>query len=214
MSLNVHSLRRLFENETLILVASNGQPTWLTLSKCLWSSPIEIPGKGAVGIHYAPLEDFFVRTLGVRLLTMEMVYGRLLRMECREPRFAEFKNGLWLLSSFLETARPRPNPTPLLRSKVFPVRYPDGSTVLVSAETDFAIVDRNALAERFAGHVRLLDFTLDEVALLKPLLGWLGLEQRYLSARVADMTFLSGDAKVPISSVNRDLKYKAHALIR
>ena len=196
------------------MVSLNGQPKWLTLSKCLWSSPVKIPSKVAVNVYYPPLEDFFVRTLGLGFLSMEMVYDKLLEIEFRGPPFAELKYGLRLLGSFLETRRSLPSPLPLLKREIFPVRYPDGSTALVSAETDFAIVDRGVLAERFAGHVRLLDFALEEVAVLKPLLSWLGLEQRYLSARVIDRTFVSGEARFPISSVNRDLKYKAHALAR
>lgn len=168
-------------------------------------------------MHYGPLESLFVRTLGVGLLTMDMVYHRLLEVEKHEPPFAELKSGLWLLSSLLETAGQSnwPDATPLRQKAVFPVRNPDGSIVAASAETDFAIIDRKLLGQQFVSQVKLLDFSLEEVALLKPLFAWAGLGQRYLSACVSNMSFLGSDAaQFPISSLSRDLCHKAHALVR
>ncbi|GJN69183.1 hypothetical protein PLICBS_003230 [Purpureocillium lilacinum] len=209
--------RQQFDSDPLILVAPNGQPRWLRTSQCLWANPIGVDNRPAVGLHYGPLESLFVRTLGVGLLTMDMVYHRLLEVEKHEPPFAELKSGLWLLSSLLETAGQSnwPDATPLRQKAVFPVRNPDGSIVAASAETDFAIIDRKLLGQQFVSQVKLLDFSLEEVALLKPLFAWAGLGQRYLSACVSNMSFLGSDAsQFPISSLSRDLCHKAHALVR
>ncbi|UNI13923.1 hypothetical protein JDV02_000613 [Purpureocillium takamizusanense] len=209
--------RQLFESDPLTLVAPNGEPRWLRTSQCVWANPIGIDDRPAVGVHYGPLESLFVRTLGVGLLTIDMVYKQLLGVENHKPPFAELKSGLWLLSSLLEMAGPSswPDATPLLQKPIFPVRRPDGGTVAVSADTDFAIVDRKFLGQHFASQVKLLDFSLEEVTLLKPLFTWAGFDQRYLSVCVSSMSFLGSDAtQYPISSLSRDLCHKAHVLVR
>ncbi|KAJ6446727.1 ino80 chromatin remodeling complex protein [Purpureocillium lavendulum] len=209
--------RAIFDSDPLILVAPDGRPQWLRTSQCLWANPLGIDNRPAVGSHYGPLESLFVRTLGVGLLTMDMVYKRLLEVEHQKPPLTELKTGLWLFSSLLETVGRNnwPDPVPLLKRAVFPVRQPDGRMVAVSAETDFGIVDRKVLGQQLASQVKLLDFTLEEVALLKPLFAWAGLGQRYLSVCVSNMSFLDSDAaQFPISSLSRDLCHKAHALLR
>jgi hypothetical protein len=163
--------------------------------------------------HYDELRDFFVDTLGVKTLTLRMVYDELCNVSPQRS-VDEIKNIIWSLNALLQTESDRLDPEPLRKAHIFPVRHPDGSVILLSADTEFAIVDRDHLAARFRDRIKLLDYTLEEVRRLKPFLQWANLEQRYLSASVKEITSFQGGPTRPISMPNRNLNRKAHALLR
>ncbi|KAK3331475.1 hypothetical protein B0H66DRAFT_487633 [Apodospora peruviana] len=212
-------LKKHFEQRSLIFVTKNGEPGWYKTPECLWSSTTEIQGKVTLNDHYEDLKDFFVNTLGVRTLTLQMVYDELLQTNSSRSTVDEVKNLLWSFNALLQTEPDRLlDPQPLLNASVFPVRYPgDGGTSLRSPDTvEFAIVDREHLAARFRDKIKMLDYSLEDVRRLKPFLEWAKLEHRYLSASVREITSLSGgeDTTRPITSPNRDLKRKAYGLLR
>lgn len=142
------------------------------------------------------------------------MYDKLLEIGLETPSISEVGDMLELFSSLLQDSQEQLDPGPLLRRRLFPVKYLDGTTKLASTEVDFAIGDRQHLVEPFAGRAKMLDFDLGEVSRLKPLFNWAGLEGRYLSALVTETTFVAGSASRPVSDPNRDLKRKAYALIR
>lgn len=107
-----------------------------------------------------------------------------------------------------------PDPLPFLKSNLFPVTGKNKHASLVSASTDFAIPDRRYLASRFAGKAVLLDFSPDEVHRLKPLLQWSGLENRYLSTVIREVTFVSGGPTFPLAIPKLEVAPKAQALLR
>ncbi|KAF9887222.1 hypothetical protein FE257_010476 [Aspergillus nanangensis] len=106
------------------------------------------------------------------------------------------------------------DPDLLLERSVFPVVYPDGTKRLTSAATEFAIPDREHLASQFRGRIKMLDFSLEEVRRLKGFFEWTNLTHRYLSASIKEFTSFSGETTQLISAPHRDLKRKAHAILR
>ncbi|KAM0380433.1 hypothetical protein ACHAPK_001030 [Fusarium culmorum] len=66
----------------------------------------------------------------------------------------------------------------------------------------------------FRDKVTLLDFDMEEIRRLRPLIEWLKLQDRYLSNSVEEDSFIVGDLKNPISTPNRDLKRKAYHITR
>lgn len=189
---------------------------WSKPSHCLWSSATEIRGAVALSGIYAALEgleEFFVGTLGVRTLTAQMLYDDLVQASA-EMTVDEVKDKIWQLATFLEPSMAVPSPGGLLGAPVFPVRSGDGSVSLRPASADFAIIDREHLAARFEGRIKVLDYTLEEVRRLKPFLEWAGLQGRYLSACVKEITSISDGRVRSISTPNRDIKRKAHAILR
>ncbi|GAB1207249.1 hypothetical protein APSETT445_005962 [Aspergillus pseudonomiae] len=205
--------RREFEDESLIFVTTNGEPGWYKISECLWSSTTDIRGKVTLNDHYEDLKDFFIDTLGVNTLTLEMVYDELLETGS-ESTIDETKSKIWSLNALLQTEGYYANPDPLLERVVFPVIYPDGTKGLTSAATEFAIPDREHLASQFRGRIKMLDYSLEEVRRLKSFFEWTNLTHRYLSASVKELTSFSGDTAQLISTPRRDLRRKAHAILR
>lgn len=126
----------------------------------------------------------------------------------------ETKVAVLSLNGLLQTETTRLDPEPIRQAKVFPVRYPTGTVVLSSVSVDFAIGDRDKLKTMFRDKVALLDFEMEEVRRLRPLIEWLKLQDRYLSNSVEESTFILGDSERPISTPNRDLKRKAYHIAR
>ncbi|GFG16303.1 hypothetical protein IFM61392_09435 [Aspergillus lentulus] len=205
--------KREFEDESLIFVTTNGEPGWYKISECLWSSITNIRGKVTLNDHYEDLKDFFIDTLGVNTLTLQMVYDELLETSS-ESTINETKSKIWSLNALLQTEGDYVDPGLLSQRSVFPVVYPDGTKRLASATTEFVIPDREHLASQFRGRIKMLDFSLEEVRRLKGFFEWANLTHRYLSASIKELTSFSGEATQLISAPHRDLKRKAHAILR
>lgn len=198
------------------MYAPGARRSWFKPSNCLWSSATEIRGVVTLRDIYADLgelKEFFVSVLGVRRLTAQMVYDDLVQTS-PETTVNEAKDKIWQLTAFLASSAAVPASDQLLRAPVFPVRSGDGSVSLCPANADFAIIDREHLAAHFNGRIKVLDYTLEEVRRLKPLLKWAGLQGRYLSVCVREITSVSDGGVRPISAPNRDIKRKAHAILR
>ncbi|EWG44972.1 hypothetical protein FVEG_05926 [Fusarium verticillioides 7600] len=206
-------LKTAFEATPLIYCETrHGESGWYKTSDCLWSSETVIRGKAILDECWEAYENFFVGKLGVRLLTLQMVYDEL--RQSSGTNTEETKVAVLSLNGLLQTETTRLDPEPIRQAKVFPVRYPTGTVVLSSVSVDFAIGDRDKLKTMFLDKIALLDFEMDEVRRLRPLIEWLGLQYRYLSNSVEESTFISSDSERPISTANRDLKRKAYHIAR
>ncbi|TLD20697.1 hypothetical protein PspLS_08606, partial [Pyricularia sp. CBS 133598] len=207
-------IRLAFTYTRRILAVKNHQPGWYKTSECLWSSPTTVQDKATLKDYYGSLEDFFTRILGVQMLTVDMVYNELKQTTAQE-RVERVKELIKSFSAQLQMDQePQGDPDSLLDEVAFlPVRYPDGQVALESAETEFAIIDRQRLGELFQDKIKLLDYTFEEVHNLDPFLKWARLDHRYLSRQVKTTTS-APHAKRPVAEPNRNLEFKAHALVR
>jgi hypothetical protein len=197
----------------LICVQNNGKVKWYRSTDCLWSSAAHIENKVSVDISWAGLETFFVDFLGVAALDIHMVYDDLKwKAESVEASIDQIKQNLRAFNTFLVGTTERLDPEPILKGSLFPVRFLDGHVELCSAETEFAIVDRKHLGDLFDKKAKLLDFSLAEVNELKPFFCWTGLESRYLSAVVKEVTVAAADLRQ--QSPKHPFKTKAYALSR
>ncbi|KAF5638186.1 uncharacterized protein FTJAE_5432 [Fusarium tjaetaba] len=188
-------LKAAFEASPLIYCQTrHGESGWYKTSDCLWSSETVIRGKAILDECWEAYENFFVGKLGTNT--------------------EETKVAVLSLNGLLQTETTRLDPEPIRQAKVFPVRYPTGTIVLCSVSVDFAIGDRDKLKTMFRDKIALLDFEMDEVRRLRPLIEWLGLQYRYLSNSVEESTFICSDSERPISTPNRDLKRKAYHIVR
>ncbi|KAH6866261.1 hypothetical protein B0T10DRAFT_573711, partial [Thelonectria olida] len=208
-------LRSIFTSEALICCFDDDPPTWHTLSECLWSSATRIPGKKALNNNhnYDGLETFFLHILGVPEMTVQTLYDKL-----RDPEAAlsvdEARRDLIAFSALLQGAKDVMDSSPVFCNAIFPVTIPDASPQLLSGLQDFAIADRRTLEADFRNKAKLLAFSMDEVRCLQPFLKWIGLEHRYLSRMVKDIFYADKTSTRPISQPNRDIRLKAHALLR
>jgi hypothetical protein len=167
---------------------------------------------------YEELFAFFVDFLGVPTLTLEMVVDKLAEQGKDEEASIEvIKNTIWQVNAYLQSDEDHPNPNRILEGNVFPIKYPNngGLVELCSTKTDFMIADREPLLELFSGRARRLDFNVNDILRLEPFLRWAGLEKRYLSRSIKEITALGNDdsSKRLISS-DRDIALKAHGLLR
>ncbi|KLO80350.1 Uncharacterized protein LW93_6560 [Fusarium fujikuroi] len=158
-------------------------PDWHKTSDCLWSSTTPIRVKVTLEATYEDLKALFVGKLGVKSLTMQMVYDEL--RQSPESSIEDIKVALFSFNDFLQIEDGNWDPEPIKKAKIFPILYPDGSTALRSMDVDFVIADRDILRSRFSDKISLLDFDLEDVHRLRPLFTWLKIQQRYLSRRFA-----------------------------
>lgn len=208
-------VRAAFESSPLIFSRHSGKPGWYKTSDCLWSSITKIRGKVALDESYEELKGFFVGKLGVKSLTMQMVYNEL--KESPQSSIDDIKTAILSLNGFLQSEEGKQghwDPDPIKQAKVFPVGYPNGSLSLSSVAVDFAIADRDNLRSMFEDRIAILDFDLEDVHQLKPFFTWLKIEIRYLSRCVRETTSISGDSGSPITSRKRDLRLKAYHIAR
>ncbi|CVK97556.1 uncharacterized protein FMAN_11584 [Fusarium mangiferae] len=201
-----------FEESPPIFLKQQDGPKWYKTSDCLWSSTAPIRGKVTLDETYEDLKALFVGKLGVKSLTMQMVYDEL--RQSPESSIEDIKVALFSFNDFLQSEIGNWDPEPIKIAKIFPVVYPDGTTSLRSMDVEFAIADRDNLRSKFSGKIALLDFDLEDVHRLRPLFTWLKIQQRYPSTCVVERTGISGDSRLPISSPKRDLSLKAYQICR
>ncbi|RSL92134.1 hypothetical protein CDV31_015293 [Fusarium ambrosium] len=209
------NIKSAFVNRRLIYAEKGGCGGWHQVAECLWASEIDLPGWAIVEPHYQDLENFFVEFLGVKTLSLELVYNELDRLgSSSDTTREEIEPTIWSLNSYLSAGVQPPDAKKLLDRRIFPVRYPDGHVQLEKATVEFAIVDREQLGDIFKPRAKTLDFDLDQVRMLEPTLTWLGLGERYLSEAVQEVSRVQSPSKEPLSTPERSIKPRAHALYR
>ncbi|UNI18105.1 hypothetical protein JDV02_004396 [Purpureocillium takamizusanense] len=206
--------RLAFNDKALIYAQKHNQWSWYKTTDCLWSSTTSIRGKVTLDADYEELKTFFVKTVGVRLLTLQLIYDEL-RQPKPERDVADLRILITSLSSLLATEKGTSlDPKPIREADVFPVSYCNGTTTLRSAAIDFAIGDRDYLSDKFKDKIALLDYDLEDVHRLKPLFDWLNLTDRYLSYCVKEFTSVPENSGQRITNGPRSLRHKAYHILR
>lgn len=160
------------------------------------------------------MQDVFVEALGVPELTVELVYDELVAATGEDGVMLSVegaKEALRVFNSLLVANGGGYgfDPEDVLVNPVFPVRFPNGKVVFRTATEDFALRDR-----KFMEEAKFLDFEMEEVRLLQPLFHWAGIENRYLSREVTEITGTDTESARPISIPHREVKRHAHVLLR
>lgn len=163
--------------------------------------------------HYAELKEFFVDKVGVRTMTLQLLYDELSRKDLTRT-VDQVKSMMFSFAAFLEEEDGDLDAEKLLESRVFPVRDPDGTVTLESSSINFAINDREYLAMRFRDTLKLLDYSMEEVRRLSSFFEWAELTDQYLSTAVQEITSVTDGAERQVSIQARNLKMKAYALLR
>lgn len=151
----------------------------------------------------------------MKTVDVDMIYNELLGVTSRQPPATvnEIKELLMNFNSFIASGAHPPPPIKLLQRKIFPVKWPQGKVDLASAKLEFAVIDRAGTLDIFRNRVRTLDFSLREVCRLRPFITWSGLEERYLSKTVKEVSCIEGRESHAVSPT-RDIKKKAYGLLR
>ncbi|KAJ6789935.1 hypothetical protein PWT90_07563 [Aphanocladium album] len=207
------NLKNAFKMSPLIMVPIQGLPSWYKTGDTLWSSSAAIRGKVTLDAHYYKLKAFFVSKLGVKSLTLEMVYDEL-KHEPQTGTQEDIRVAMLALSNFLKEERTLLDPAPLRDASIFPVVYGDNEPILRSAKSDFAIADRAHLTEKFRGRIALLSFDMEDIRQLGPFFSWIDLEGRFLSNSVREITTVLPESGRPLQNPDRDLCRKAYYILR
>jgi hypothetical protein len=206
--------RERFEKDRFIYYEVGGKESWHRPSECLWTPVTDINGMIQLHNAYEDLADFFVELIGVRTLTLQMVYDKLVSEGNGQQPPEKVKETIWLLNSYLQNEHDWPDPKHVLQGRVIPVKYPTGVIELCSSSVDFAVSDRIHLSGLFTGKAKFLDFDVNEVARLEPFLKWTGLDARYVSSSVKEISAVRGDVHRSLTSPSRKIAGKAHGLLR
>ncbi|KAK9413585.1 putative Protein NO VEIN C-terminal domain-containing protein [Seiridium unicorne] len=189
--------------------------SWHVIEDCLWSSATEIEGKVILNALYPDLESLFVEVLGVKTLTLQMAYDKLENLgKSNVALVSEIKSTWNAFNSLLSQAGSEPDPGPLLKERIFPVKYPNGHIGLCSGASPFAIIDRKQHGSLFSGKAMILDYTFEEVHQLQATIKWAGLNTRYTSVAAKEVSAIVGRTKTAVSNPDCNLKSKAHGLCR
>ena len=102
----------------------------------------------------------------------------------------------------------------LERKAIFPVQGPPPSQMrLEHSKSLFFIADRQYLHDEFANQLFLLDFSVDQVHILMPFLGLLGMSNKLLSNNVRESSSANGDVQLD-EAMTLKFAGKASALAR
>ncbi|KAI0110180.1 hypothetical protein F4814DRAFT_394641 [Daldinia grandis] len=213
-SAQLNEMRVAFETDALVF-ADVGPQKWHTPSQCLWCASSPIRGRVNLNnVYDGDMEKFFIEKLAVRVLDADIIHNELLELDPENASLGHVKDLLLAFSSHIELERFNTSPQKLLGCRILPVRDVGGNVALHSAKTGFGIVDRKTLGDNFYDKVKILDFAMNEVVKLKPLIMWAGLEDRYLSQLVQETSVLDSGSKMPISDPTQDIRKKAYGLLR
>lgn len=190
-------------------------PTWHIISDCLWESATRIPGKTPLNNNddYGALTSFFINRLKVPKMTIGMLYDKL-KSPSLSATVDEIKGDLLEFNALLGTSKKEFDPEPMRKNTIFPVKHPDGEVTLASATDSFSINDRSNLAEHFIGKAPFLDFEMETVHRLRPLVEWAGLQERYLSRSVKEISTADKESTQLLTQRDRAVNARAHALLR
>lgn len=125
------------------------------------------------------------------------------------PRIQAIKDLFKELNSFGPYA---PALDRLKGAPVIPVEGTDGLTRLVKATDAFAIVDRVHYMILFAHKIPVMDYSIEEVHELQSFISALGLEGRYMSQLVQELSMVNG-ASNHVALSDR-FKGKAYSIFR
>jgi hypothetical protein len=178
---------------------------------------VNIEGTAVVTTAYSnEFRGFFLGVLQISPASLATLVTELQQLVMRDPSVSKVKEMIWAINAMDPVES---DLAPLRNSKFLPVRQKDqNGTTLTDFQIqtdDFVINDRNRIAGIFQRESRIafLDFTLEEIGQLNPLLQTLGLGTRYLSFLSDEMTACEDNGQIDAiqTSIFRD---RAHYLLR
>ncbi|KAF2810106.1 uncharacterized protein BDZ99DRAFT_442610 [Mytilinidion resinicola] len=201
-------IRTDFEENNLVYSHCNG--TWHTPSFCIWAEEqIQLPGKLSIATTYKTLKPFFLNVLRVTKPSLEMHISALKQKASTNPDKSSIFREMLNICAF---EIPFKALEKLRDCKCLPIKLPSGTTEWSDCSEDFAIVNRRDYSQTFAGQIKVLNFSLEEVHSLKPFLTGLGLEERYLSRAVREETTVQGG--LISERLTAELRKKSYAICR
>ena len=169
-----------------------------------------IENKTAIALHYQALQKFFVDRLLVDKPDIPMLVKEVLAVAKQKiPQIQAIKDLFKELNSFRPCA---PALDRLKEAPVIPVKGTDGVVRLLKATDAFAIVDRVHYMDMFANKIPVMDYSREETHRLESFILALGLEGRYISQLVQELSMVNGAFNH--GALSDRLKRKAYSIFR
>lgn len=210
---NWKALQLTFESSALVYIPTeNG---WRPPSQCVWvKSNAEIPGKASIADAYPLLGTFFTTVLNVSKPTVEMYVDSMKAEAKGNVSAARIKETMRLICTL---GVGKKDFSSLVEAKILPVKFANGVGGFASASSkdkciEFAIVENTIHWNAFEGKIVILDFSLEEIRDTKPLLLAMGLEERFSSKLVKEVTDVRGGSQD--HEMTRNLRSKSQAIVR
>ena len=207
------ALQFTFESSALVYIPEEN--TWYPPSQCVWVKPnIRIPGKASIADAYPRLETFFTTVLNIPKPTVEMYVESMIAEAKGNVSAARIKETMRLICAL---GIREIDFSSLIEAKVLPIKFANGAGGFVSASSrdkcaDFAIVDNKIHWDAFEGKIVVLDFSLEEIRDTRPLLLAMGLEERFSSRLVNEITDVKGGFHD--REMSKNLRIKSQAIVR
>ncbi|KAK1655998.1 hypothetical protein BDP81DRAFT_388853 [Colletotrichum phormii] len=179
------------------------QGGWVPLDACIWQGSSYLPNSLALANVYPACAELFRRRLGVSDVGVAEIVKELVRVD-NIPDSSRDHPLLKTTILALSESRGKGQPSPVklnddLRGKMRDLKiFPMASTAESSGEApsvvyrsidkDWYIGDRSVLRRAFVGKVDILNFDIGDIDKLMPLIKWLSLDNKLLSAAVQQRT--------------------------
>lgn len=202
-----------FAKQNLIFLPWPNSTKWVALSVCVWNGPGALRSRFVLSKAWSECEEFFRLTLQIKDATLETVIDEIIET-AQTSSLIEF-SGLKSLILAIPTVIGPGKISRLRKIKFLPVRrlHSGSDASLVSPVDKFFIADRQYLYALFTGELPLLDFSVEEIHKLSPLLDSLSVRDRRLSVLVKEEGRIVG-LKTLDSTMTAKFRGKATALMR
>ena len=207
------ALRFTFEDSALVYIPKEN--AWRPPSQCVWvESNVKIPWKVSIADAYPLKKTFFTTVLKVSEPTVEMYIDSLKAEAKGKASAARIKETMALICGL---GVGETDLSSLVEAKILPVKLAKGLGSFASASfkdnsVDFAIVENTIHWDAFKGKIVALDFSLEEIRDTRPLLLAMGLEERFSSKLVKEVTDVRGGSQD--HEMTRNLRIKSQAIVR
>ena len=207
------ALRSTFEDSALVYIPKEN--AWCPPSQCVWvESSVKIPGKVSIADAYPLKKTFFTTVLKISEPTVEMYVDSLKAGAEGKASAAQIKETMALICRL---GVGETDLSSLVEAKVLPVKLANGVGSFVSASSkdesvDFAVVENTIHWNAFKGKIVVLGFSLEEIRDTRPLLLAMGLEERFSSKLVKEVTDVRGGSQD--HEMTRNLRIKSQAIVR
>jgi hypothetical protein len=194
------------------LIYIPSEQVWVPPTSCVWTDSAKIGRQYGISALYGDLQSFFVERLRVQTPTIATYVQQLLLVAAEvPPRMLEIKKAISAINDLNPT---RVNLEAIKQIKCLPVRSVQGTMELTRPSEEFFIGDRREYESVFRGKVGILDFSLEEVHDIHPFLGALGLEDRYMSVAVQEITRVQEPSENESHTLSQDFRAKSKAFFR
>ena len=207
------ALQFTFEGSALVYISAEN--AWYPPSQCVWVKPnVKIPGKASIADAYPRLGTFFTKVLHIPKPTVEMYVESMIAEAKGDVSAARIKQTMRLICTL---GLGENDLSSLVEASVLPIKFANGGGGFASASSkdncvDFAIVNNTIHWDAFEGKIVILDFSLEEIRDTRPLLVAMGLEERFSSKLVNEVTEVQGGFHN--HEMTSNLRIKSQAIVR